>query len=258
VAFASPVRADPPQKVLLLGQKRDHPPGTHEYMTGLGVLARSLQGHSGLELTVVAADEPWTEGPSMLKNADGVVLYLGEGGRWAENDPARQEALAQLAARGGAIVALHWAVGSRDARYVPGHRARIGAVHGGPDRKYVITDEPYPVEVLRHAITSGIDDFPLRDEYYYRLKRSAQGVVTPLLLVPIEGQPEMAAWAFERPDGGRSFGFCGMHFHENWKNLNCRRLIAQGLLWTLGQPIPDDGLPVEVPEDCYRLPTAEE
>ncbi len=245
-----------PKKVLLLGQRRDHPPGTHEYVPGLRVLAKSLEGHSDLELTVVDADEPWPEGPDLLKDADGVVLYLGQGGRWAENDPARQKALADLAARGGSIVALHWAIGSRDARYVPGHLARIGAVHGGPDRKYIITKRPYPVEVLRHPITSGVDDFDLRDEYYYRLKRSQQGSVTPLFLVPIDGNAEMAAWAYDRPDGGRSFGFCGMHYHDNWKILECRRLIAQGLLWALKLPIPEDGLPVEVPEEDYRLPAA--
>jgi len=246
--------ADGPKKVLLLGQKRDHPPGSHEYMPGLSVLAKSLEGHPGLELTAVSADEPFSEGPRLLADADGVVLYLGQGGRWAENDPARQKALAELAARGGAIVALHWAIGSRDGRYVPGHLARIGAVHGGPDRKYVITKEPYPVEVLRHPITTGFDDFSLRDEFYYRLKRSAEGTVRPLLLAPIEGKAEMAAWAYERPDGGRSFGFCGMHFHDNWKSLPCRRLIAQGLLWTLKLPIPEAGLSVDVPEEAYRLP----
>lgn len=246
-----------PKKVLLLGQKRDHPPGSHEYMPGLSVLARSLEGHPSLELSVVSADEPFSEGPRLLADADGVVLYLGQGGRWAENDPARQKALGELAERGGAIVALHWAIGSRDGQFVPGHLARIGAVHGGPDRKYVITKEPYPVEVLRHPITTGFDDFSLRDEYYYQLKRSGEGTVRPLLLVPIEGKAEMAAWAYERPDGGRSFGFCGMHYHENWKSLACRRLIAQGLLWTLKLPIPETGLPVEVPEEDYRLPGEE-
>ena len=36
--------ADQPKRVLLLGQKRDHPPGTHEYMAGLKVLAKDLKG----------------------------------------------------------------------------------------------------------------------------------------------------------------------------------------------------------------------
>jgi type 1 glutamine amidotransferase len=249
--------ADKPKNVLLLGQKRDHPPGSHEYVPGLQVLAKSLAGYPGIQLKVVAANEPWREGPELLDKADGVVLYLGQGGRWAENDPAREAALAKLAARGAGIVALHWGIGAKDAKYIAGHRARIGAVHGGPDRKYIFTKQPVRVEVLPHPITTGLDDFELKDEYYYQLKRSPQGKVTPLLLVPIEDNAEMVAWAFERPDGGRSFGFSGMHFHDHWKQLECRRMIAQGLLWTLKLPVPSDGLPVEVGEEVYVLRDAD-
>ena len=249
----STVRADPPKKVLLLGQKRDHPPASHEYVPGLRILAKSLEGYRGINLQIVSADEPWSDGPKLLKEADGVVLYLGQGGRWVENDPAREKAMSDLAARGGAIVALHWAIGSVDGRYVPGHRERIGAVHGGPDRKYIFTKKPYPVEVMPHAITTGLDDFQLRDEFYYRLKQSEKGNLAPLLIVPIEGNAEMVAWAYERPDGGRSFGFSGMHFHQNWQILECRRMIAQALLWTLKLPIPEGGLPVEIPAKDFQL-----
>jgi hypothetical protein len=31
--------------------------------------------------------------------------------------------------------------------------------------------------------------------------------VTPLIRVPLDGEKETVAWAWERPDGGRSFGF---------------------------------------------------
>jgi hypothetical protein len=254
LVLTTAVWAESPKRVLLLGQRRDHPPGSHEYVPGLHVLAQALSDRAELELTVAAANEPWTEGPQLLKDADAVVLYLGQGARWAENNADRQKALADLTARGGGIVALHWAIGAVDDRYVPGHIARIGAVHGGTDRKYIFTREPYPVEVLKHPITAGIDDFRLQDEFYYRLKRSGQGTVTPLLLVPIEGKAEMVAWAYQRPDGGRSFGFSGMHFHDNWKLLACRRLVAQGLLWTLNLPIPAEGIPVDLPEQAYLLP----
>jgi hypothetical protein len=248
------VLAESPKRVLLLGQRRDHPAGSHEYVPGLRVLAKALADQPDLELTVMSADEPWTRGPELLKDADGVVLYLGQGARWAEQDADRRQALAALAARGGAIVALHWGIGAVADQYVPGHIARIGAVHGGADRKYIFTETPYPVEVLRHPITTGLDDFQLKDEFYYRLKRSDQGTVTPLLVVPIDGEAEMVAWAYERPDGGRSFGFSGMHFHENWKVPACRRMIAQGLLWSLKLPIPSQGLAAAVPEGDYALP----
>jgi trehalose utilization protein len=248
--------AEPPKKVLLLGQKRDHPPESHEYMPGLRVLAKSLEKTPGLDLTILPADEPWPEGPQLLDQADGVVLFLGEGGRWIQNDPKRLEAVQRLAARGGAIVAVHWAIGAKDAKYIEPHRSLIGGVHGGPDRRYVILEEEEEVRVVgrRHPVAAGIEDFRLRDEFYYQLKFTDKGTIHPILQVTLEGNAETVAWAYERPDGGRSFGFAGMHYHDNWRLEPCRRLIAQGLLWTLKRPIPENGLTVDVGEEDLKLP----
>jgi hypothetical protein len=73
------------------------------------------------------------------------------------------------------------------------------------------------------------------------------------LQVPIDGQKETVAWSWERPDGGRSFGFSGLHFHDNWRLAPYRRLVAQGILWTLKLPIPKEGLPVDVTEADLRI-----
>ena len=246
--------AQRPKKVLLLGhEKPDHPPESHEYMAGLRVLKKSLKGVDGLKLTIHKADKPWSEGPKLLKDADGVVLFLGEGARWEQTDPQRLEAFQGLAARGGAIVGVHWAMGTKDAKYVPRHLELMGGCHGGPDRKYTFVETDVKVVDRRHPITLGIRDFRLEDEYYYRLKFAKKGTVRPLIHAVIDGKPETVAWAFERPDGGRSFGFSGMHYHRNWGILACRRLIAQGLLWTLKMPIPKEGLAVEVSEKDLKL-----
>ena len=242
-----------PKKVLLLGMKRDHPPASHEYMAGLRVLAKSLEGIPALKLSIHEADEPWPEGPELIAGADAVVLSLGQGSRWEQVDPKRYEALKALAARGGAIVAIHWAIGGKDAQYIPGHLALVGGCHGGPDRKYTLIETDVKIADPSHPITRGIDDFRLDDEYYYRLKFAKTGTIRPLLKATIEGKPETVAWSFERPDGGRSFGFGGMHYHRNWERIECRRLIAQGLLWTLKMPIPEDGLAVKVDEQVLRL-----
>ena len=252
-AAVSLAPAEGPKKVLLLGQKRDHPPKTHEYMAGLRVLEKSLQGIRGLKLTIHKADEPWPEGPELLKDADGVVLYLGEGARWEQADPKRLKALQELAARGGAIVGVHWAIGAKDAKYIPRHLELMGGCHGGPDRKYTFVETDLKVVDRRHPITLGIRDFRLEDEYYYQLKFAKKGKVLPLIHATLEGKPETVAWAFERPDGGRSFGFSGMHYHRNWGIPACRRLVAQGLLWTLKMPIPKAGLAVEVPQKDLKL-----
>jgi hypothetical protein len=52
----------------------------------------------------------------------------------------------------------------------------------------------------------------------------------------IDGRAETVAWAYERPDGGRSFGFSGLHFHDNWARPEYQKLIVQATLWTLKLP----------------------
>ena len=252
--FVSPAAADQPKKLLLLGQNRDHPPKSHEYVPGLEVLSKCLGSTADFELQIIKADEPCPEVPELLGKADGIVLFLGQGGRWIQNDPKRLEAIQALAARGGAIVALHWAIGAKDAKYIEPHRSLIGGVHGGPDRKYIFTEAPVRVVARQHPISSGLEDSRLKDEFYYRLKFTDKGTVTPILQVPIEGNPETVAWAYERPDGGRSFGFSGMHYHANWGLTNCNRMVVQAVFWTLGMPIPKEGLAVEVTEEDLKLP----
>jgi hypothetical protein len=71
--------------------------------------------------------------------------------------------------------------------------------------------------------------------------------------VRIDDSDETVAWSWERPDGGRSFGFSGLHFHENWRLIEYRRLVAQAILWTLRLPVPTKGLDVRVTDKELRL-----
>ncbi len=245
--------ADGTKHVLLLGQKRDHAPGTHEYMAGLRVLAACLDDVPELELKVLDVSGPWPEGPELIARADCLVLFLGEGGKWMQEDPKRWEAIRRFCARGRGVVGIHWAVGAKDDKYVPGHLAVMGAMHGGSDRKYTYCEATIKPQAAEHPILRGIGQFVLDDEFYYRLKRAEQGKLTPLLSATVDGKPEMCAWAFERVDRGRAFGFVCMHNHVNWGRVECRRLIAQGVLWTLGLPVPEKGLDVEVGPEVLEL-----
>src|SRR5262245_32783620 len=105
-----PAGAEPPRKLLLLGQGPDgHPPQTHEYIDGLQ-LVRKLRGdRKDLDVTLIKAEGKWDEGPELIDRVDGVVLFLAEGAKWIDAEPKRSEAFARLAKRGGAIVGLHWA-----------------------------------------------------------------------------------------------------------------------------------------------------
>ncbi len=230
--------AAPPKTLLLLAQGPDnHPAGTHEYLAGLEQLAKLLEPTAGLKVRVVTADEPWSEGPALLGEADGVVMFLSEGARWTQADPRRQEALARLAARGGGLVALHWALGTKAAEPIEPFLKLLGGCHGGPDRKYQVVETELRIADPGHPITAGLTNFRARDEFYYQLKFvEPRGQIRPILQATIDGRSETVAWSWERPDGGRSFGFTGLHFHDNWKQAAYRKLIFQATLWTLKLP----------------------
>jgi len=249
--LAPSLLAEAPRKLLLIGQGPDgqHPAGTHEYLAGLTVLEKCLKPVKGIKVTVVRADDPWKEGPELIGRSDGVVIFLAEGARWLGADPKRQAALTKLASRGGAVAVLHWGMGTRDAANIDAFVKVFGGCHGGPDRKYKVVEVEAEPADAKHAILAGIGKFRVKDEFYYELKfAKPAGSIKPLLRVPIDGKDQTVAWAWERPDGGRSFGFSGVHFHENWKKIEYRRLVAHGVVWTLKLPIPKDGLAVEVTE----------
>lgn len=244
-ACAGPAWADPPRKVLLLYQGPDgHPPQTHEYALGMKVLQKLLQKVPELETTLVKADEPWKEGPALLDKADGAVLFLSEGAAWLSRDPLRQQAFIDLAKRKGGLVVLHWAMGTKEAANIEPFVRLFGGCHGGPDRKYkVVAAEAFVVDRM-HPVCRGLGPFKVRDEFYYQLKlQKSNAELLPLLQVEIDGKLETVAWAWERPDAGRSFGFSGLHFHENWQLPEYRRLVAQAVLWTNRIAIPKEGLP---------------
>jgi type 1 glutamine amidotransferase len=253
VAFAAPTAAAP-KRLLLVGQGPDgHPAQTHEYVAGLQVLAKCLRSVDGIEIMTVRADEPWKQGPELLERADGVVLFLSEGAKWMQADAQRRAALDKMMGRGGGLVVLHWAMGTKDARPIDDCLHLLGGCHGGPDRKYAVVETGARILDPKHQVAAGIKDFRVKDEFYYRLKFTKAEGLKPLLAVSIEDRDEMVAWTWERPAGGRAFGFSGLHFHDNWRLPEYRRLVAQGVLWTLKMPVPAEGLPVEVTDADLKV-----
>jgi len=228
-----------PKRLLLVGQGPDgHPSGTHEYMSGVERLAKLLEPTAGLRIEIVKADGDWPDGPEKIKAADGLVIFVSEGAKWVSADPRRHEAIAALAARGGGLMALHWALGARAVEPIQPYLKLFGGCHGGPDRKYqVVQTELRPADPA-HPIASGIAPLVVREEFYYRLKFvDSDPPVAPVMQATIDGEPQTVAWAWQRPDGGRSFGFSGLHFDENWQQAEYQRLLKQAALWIMQLPI---------------------
>jgi len=244
--------ADSPKRLLIVGQGSDgHPPTTHEFMACARVTDELLKPYKDIQATVVKADEPWPDGPKLIDQADGIVMWVTQGAQWMQTDAQRYSALKRLAARRGAIVALHWSVGAKDAKYIQGQLDLLGATRGGPQRKYLVLPTELKRVVPDHPIFRGIGDIKVYDEIYYALDRLPG--IQPLFTARIEGKDEMAAWSWERPDGGRSFGFVGLHFHANWQLPQYRRFVVQGIRWSLGLPIPTTGVKIDIDSKQLEL-----
>jgi hypothetical protein len=121
----------------------------------------------------------------------------------------------------------------------------------------------------RHPITRGVRPFSINDEWYYHMRfvENMENITPILTAVPPDstrkrkdgphsgnphvrarmGMPEHVAWAYERPDGGRGFGFTGGHWHWNWAHDDFRKLVLNALVWLTGTEVPPDGVPSKTP-----------
>jgi len=255
------------KRLLLIGGPYDyHPKGSHEYMAGMRIIAKLLENVDGLNTRITNSGKAWPEGPGMIAAADGIVLFREQGARWMQQDPARAEAMEDLGKRGGGCVALHFGMGTTDGQYVDRFRALFGGCFGGSDRLH--TEQNYHANLIvadpQHPICRDIRNFAATDEFYYQIKFVQPPVrVTPLIQAAISAPPanragndanmETIAWAWQRDDGGRSFGFTGLHVHNNWRLPEYRRLVAQAILWTLKMAIPEGGINVDVPDEVFAL-----
>ena len=63
------------------------------------------------------------------------------------------------------------------------------------------------------------------------------------------GEKQHVAWAYERPSGGRGFGFTGAHNHVSWQHDDFRRVMLNAILWTAHVEVPKNGCPAPVVTD---------
>ncbi len=244
-----------PKRLLLIGQSPDnHPWGTHEYTAGMRILAQCLQPVKQLQIILTSADEPWTGGPELIQSAEGIVLFVSQGAKWIQKSPKRLQAFQDHVKQGKALTVIHWGMGCKDAKYINEFKNLFGGCHGGPDRKYkYLTTNVKPIQ-KNHLITEGVNELEIEDEFYYELKFANHGNLIPLISAKIDEIDYTVGWGWERPEGGRSFGFSGLHHHINWNNPNYRKLITQGVLWTLKLSDKQKNLPLKFSENDLIKP----
>ncbi len=249
-------------RIVFLAGGPSHPPGEHEHRAGCLLLQSCLEGMA--DVTTVVYSNGWPA-PEAFTDAAAVVLY-SDGGRLhplLQGD--RLTTLGKLMDRGVGLAVLHWAC---DVAKDYGQREFLDWL-GGCYEQHWSVNPLWTAEfktLPAHPITRGVNPFQLYDEWYFHLRfREGLDRVVPLLTAvapastmarpdgphtgnpavreAVERQvPQIVAWAAERAQGGRGFGFTGGHYHKNWGHDDFRKLVLNGILWVAKVEVPANGV----------------
>jgi len=249
------------KRIVFVADTEPHGPrGNHEFLAAAIYLAKTLNATYPNVHAVVHTKPKW---PKDLDHADVVIVLLNHGATAC--NPAVEKAVA----RGAGFMAIHYGVevdkgkqGDLYKKAMGGYFETFWSVNPWwtPDFK----------EIPKHETTRGVKPFSVNDEWYYHMRfvEDMKGVTPILSAVAPEktlqgadkaasprggnpavwdavkaGKPQVMAWAYDRPDGGRGFGFTGLHKHDNLGNDDFRTLLLNAAAWVSKLDVPANGVP---------------
>jgi type 1 glutamine amidotransferase len=261
------------KKIVFVAGPPSHGPGEHEYRAGCLLLQKCLSGVPGLQTVVYS--NGWPTDASAFEGADAIVLSSDGGSAHPALQDDRLEQLGKLMDKGVGFACIHYAVEPTKEK---GEAEFLKWMGGAFEVNWSVnpTWQASFGTLPDHPITRGLQPFQVRDEWYFhmRFQPDMKGV-TPILSAvapvstmdrsdgPHEGNPavresvahsemQTVAWAYERPDGGRGFGFTGAHYHKNWGNENFRKTVLNALLWVAKMDVPANGVESTVTEEDLK------
>ena len=240
------------KKVVFVPGRPSHGYGAHEHMAGCRLLMLALTENMP-QFEAAIYEGGWPSDPTAFDNADAVVVYCDGGQRHLLNP--HLEEFQKLMDDGVGLACIHYGV--ETVKGEPGEKFTDWI--GGYFEPWWSVNPHWTAsfkDFADHPVTQGVQPFEINDEWYYNMRfREDMKNVTPILTaVPPEstlsrpdgphsdnphvrkmvGQPQHVAWAAERENGGRGFGFTGGHFHWNWADPNFRKVVLNAIV--LGQP----------------------
>ncbi len=255
------------KKIVMIGGAPSHGYGAHEHNAGYLLLARCLNQNMP-NIYAVVYRSGWPKDPTALDNADAITINC-DGGDGHIMIPHLEE-VDKLAQKGVGIGILHYALivpkgkpGDFLLKWIGGYYETYWSVNPMWEADFKTLPQ--------HPVTRGVKPFKIQDEWYYHMRFvKDMANVTPILTaVPPDstrrskdgphsgnpyvrarmGMPEHVAWVYERPNGGRGFGFTGGHWHHNWANDDFRKIVLNALVWIAGAEVPANGVPSKTPTD---------
>lgn len=255
------------KKVVLVAGRPSHGWGDHEHNAGCRLLTKALAENKEIKIVPAVYYNGWPKDPTAFDNADTVVFYCDGGGGHVV--VPHLDEFDKLMKNGVGLVCLHYGVEVEKGK--PGDRFLDWI--GGYFEAYWSVNPHWMADFAKlpdHPITRGVKPFKINDEWYYHMRfRPDMKQVTPILtavppdstrerdwgkshggnaaVIARRGQPEHVAWACEREDGGRGFGFTGAHFHFNWGNDDFRKIVLNAIVWTAKGDVPSNGVDSTTP-----------
>lgn len=235
-------------KIILIGGRKSHGPGEHDFPNGIPHIQSLLQGAQPFQgAEILAFPGGWPADLDELGGASTLVLYF-DGVQQIPPpllDPQRIAAVQKLMDAGAGLICLH------QASTVPPGDTTIPLVEWlGAKRNGMFdrTNESVSLKPLMpsHRVCRGMTNFTYKDEFYPTLlfTRDTKRIV-PILgaNLPKEAPAfHILAWAFERPNGGRSFGFTGGHYLASWDQPQIKKMLLNAICWTSGKTVPSEGV----------------
>ena len=261
-------------KIVFVAGPPSHGPGEHEYRAGCLLLKDCLDKVPGVVSEVYS--NGWPKNPEAAFAGAATLVISCDGGKGhALLQGDHLTAVSALMRKGVGLVCIHWAV---EPTKEAGEKELLDWL-GGCFEPYWSVNPIWHAEfksLPKHPITRGVSPFSITDEWYFHLRfREGMKGVTPILsavppgstmtrpdgphegnpavrLAVQRGEPQVVAWAYERPDGGRGFGFTGGHYHRNWGNDDFRKLMLNAILWTAKAEVPAGGVECKITEDDLK------
>jgi type 1 glutamine amidotransferase len=268
-------QAQPIRKIVFLAGPKEHgAPGRHEYEKDLRELAWSLEHASNVRnvKTVVLVGRPPRD-LSVFADADAIVID-GNGG-WLKTEtgmlfPQDQDTdgrtydaatMAWIKSLDALIKQKH--IGLAVFHYTMWVDNWVGRAQwqdwlGGAWIPYASHNpvDSWSVRPLavRHPVLNGVAPWVYREEMYSHYFLFENPRRTELLEAvpadPKNGGWSTVSWAYDRPDGGRSFVWGGSDFHDNMHTVaDYRRYLLNGIAWTAGVEIPAGGVSAPPPTE---------
>lgn len=252
--------------VLIVVGPSTHPPGTHEVAAGARLIQGMLSSVESLPELEINIVEGWPSDQALLLTAD-TIVFTGDTFPPARL-PEKQAILSQLEQlmnNGCGMVCIHYATGlwGQDVpadgdhpmlRWLGGYFAnKTCPHHQGIARVYQAATVTPSAE---HPLCRGWQAFTLHDEPYinnYFGKNNNQPadnvtILATSMLPPEAPKAEPVAWCVQRDDSGRGFSIVMPHFYKNWEDDDLRCFILNGIVWSAGIEVPEQGIQTKKPE----------